>query len=304
MNRASSNRTMITQRAKLRRLAFIERSLPAAPTRGGVSFLPGPGGEFASVPFTNVGSAGPHGKGPKSDILARFSWPWLYCVGAWLRFCHAARGARSIISVLPPASVTMAPARAAAKTRIVAGLGGIERGFQRLQLGELHRPLVAHLVERPAEQAQARSRQAVGQSRRRRKRRYRRRRRDDKLGHAPAPTAASIAASARRSRRASSASRRASSPSCASAGISSRSRARVKRGSRLEGSSANGIFAALKVAIRPRLGDVEQRADKLDRPAVARQRATAAPSPRAPSPRCRASCGSARSRPGRRAYAR
>ena len=142
----------------------------------------------------------------------------------------------------PPASVTSGAGQGAAQRARAAAArhSPASASYERLELAEPHRPLVADVRDGAAEQAQRHlGRQPENFSA------------SSRIGPpsvqaaadtAPAatPTASSIAASARRSRRASSASRLASSPSPASTGISARSRARVKRGSRFDGSSQNG----------------------------------------------------------------
>ena len=206
-------------------------------------------GRFTSVPRYNLGAGRAPAKGtatcnPSSHSTAVWPeprLPYLPVVKAERTAPVGRAGARSTTS-RPAVRVTSAPANVRRNRKVSrrdARLGARQRLVERLELAELDRPLVAGMRDRAAEQAQRHfrgqageffgiedDRTAIGPRR---------------LATTPPPrraTAVSIAASARRSRRASSARRRASSPSRASAGITSRSRARVKRGSRFDGSSA------------------------------------------------------------------
>ena len=117
---------------------------------------------------------------------------------------------------------------------------------------------------------------------------------------AASSTHASNAASLRRNLSASSAKRAASSPSAASAGISARRRARVKRGSRFDGSSAKATPCAFSVATRRRFGTASSGRIRV-RPPSSGQARFRLPWRRDPSVRCRGQGASARFQLGRRA---
>ena len=82
VNSASSNRTMITQRAKLRRLAFIRRPYRRV-GRCGHRLMAEFRGDFTSIPVHNVGTVGRMGKGPNlmysSAILLALALPRPAC---------------------------------------------------------------------------------------------------------------------------------------------------------------------------------------------------------------------------------
>src|SRR5262249_36330533 len=72
VNSASKSKTMITHRAKLRRLAFIRRPDPAAHEPRGYNFYAFRSWRLHVGPANNVGSTGAHEKAPNLNILVRF----------------------------------------------------------------------------------------------------------------------------------------------------------------------------------------------------------------------------------------
>ena len=201
-------------------------------------------------------------------ILARFAARRLRHVGPWLRLCHGAALplCRAAAGRVPPRCARLQchnRAGQAASKSCMAGLRPAPGPRERLQLGQFDRALVA-------DGGRWRGRSAAGRFRpagRRKPSASKTRAPGDRMSlpsvrprpgrprlrspHRPAAAAAPAAPGARASR-----------PSLASSGISARSRARVKRGSRLEGSSAKGILAASSVAISRDLGRSSRGADE------------------------------------------
>ena len=159
-------------------------------------------------------------------------------------------GARSTMT-RPLCSDTKAPARVRRKWPVEKASS--ERFAQRLELAELDRPLVAHLPDRAADQAQCNFCRQFLQTSGVECDRVRRSTRTEprRTPRRPLPR---CAASLRRTRRANWTSRCAVRPSCANAGASPRQRTRAKRGSELLGSSAWLNPAASSVAMRRAFG--------------------------------------------------
>ena len=139
---ASSNRTMITQRAKLRRLVFIRTSLTtAAPCRGPLSAICR-GLAYRPTP-ANVGAehAPAKGKGRNSGILAPFPnsallrWRWLR--GPALRLDGVLRaGSRAIATERSDSTEISMPAsvRRIARPAVIATRRSCQRVSSRLSL--------------------------------------------------------------------------------------------------------------------------------------------------------------------------
>ena len=315
VNSASSKRTMITQRAKLRRLAFIL-----------VSFAVGGPAALLLVSCQQVKADSRPSRSQSRCRGAR-------CQGNRLHFSHSTAvcdrprlpylavvkvaddqrrwsaperarpraGRQRASPALPPTCAAAGRFRAASPPRALVSVSQSASS-----LPSCDRPFIAALRDRTAEQPQCHlggQTERIFRHRRRSdrdrttalcdsaRRRNADRRLDRRLG---APQAA------RQQRK-----RRASSPSRASAGITARSRARVKRGSRFDASSAKAMPARASVATSRAFGMPSSgRTSMISLAAAGRQRRHRRHGAEPGEAAAARHAGSARSRPDRRACGR